>query len=159
MEKIVVGIDGSAPSNQALAWALAEAARDGDATVVLVHGYRPPLARDPSAETYPYLPAESTRHLAEHHRAEHDEQERMARQRAEAVVDRALEAVGGAPPGINVKVVVLARPPAKALVDLSGDADLLVVGSRGRGGFAGLLLGSVSQQCLHHARCPVLVVR
>jgi nucleotide-binding universal stress UspA family protein len=51
------------------------------------------------------------------------------------------------------------RTPAKALIEASDGADLLVVGSRGLGGFKGLLLGSVSQQCSHHARCPVTIVR
>ena len=49
--------------------------------------------------------------------------------------------------------------PSAVLVDESRDADLLVVGSRGLGGFSGLLLGSVSQQCAHHAACPVVIVR
>jgi nucleotide-binding universal stress UspA family protein len=62
-------------------------------------------------------------------------------------------------PAVNVKTAVIEGPPARVLVDLSADADLLVVGSRGRGGFSELLLGSVSQQCVHHARCPVTVVR
>jgi nucleotide-binding universal stress UspA family protein len=51
------------------------------------------------------------------------------------------------------------RHPSEALLRASNDADLLVVGSRGLGGFGGLLLGSISQQCVQHATCPVLVVR
>ena len=62
-------------------------------------------------------------------------------------------------PAVNVETAVIEGPPARVLVALSADADLLVVGSRGRGGFSELLLGSVSQQCVHHARCPVTVVR
>jgi nucleotide-binding universal stress UspA family protein len=60
---------------------------------------------------------------------------------------------------VNLEQRVIEGTPGAVLVDESRDADLLVVGSRGRGGFAQLLLGSVSQQCAHHAACPVVIVR
>jgi nucleotide-binding universal stress UspA family protein len=60
---------------------------------------------------------------------------------------------------VVVDHVVTEGSPARTLLDEARGADLLVVGSRGRGGFAGLLLGSVSQHCVHHAPCPVVVVR
>lgn len=59
----------------------------------------------------------------------------------------------------RVEVLGAAGLPAPTLIDLSSDADLLVVGSRGHGGFASMALGSVSLQCVLHARCPVTVVR
>ena len=62
-------------------------------------------------------------------------------------------------PAVRVHTHVLHRPPAKGLIESAKGADLLVVGARGRGGFSGLLLGSVSDQCVHHAPCPVTVVR
>jgi nucleotide-binding universal stress UspA family protein len=71
----------------------------------------------------------------------------------------AVERVRSDHPAVNVETAVIEGLPAQVLVDMSADADLLVVGSRGRGGFSELLLGSVSQQCVHHARCPVTVVR
>jgi nucleotide-binding universal stress UspA family protein len=61
--------------------------------------------------------------------------------------------------GLDVRVVVTTEEPARALIDQSAFADLLVVGSRGRGGFHGLVLGSVSVRCALHAHCPVTVVR
>ena len=79
--------------------------------------------------------------------------------RAEQLLREAVERVRGDHPTVNVETAVIKGPPARVLVDMSADADLLVVGSRGRGGFSELLLGSVSQQCVHHARCPVTVVR
>jgi len=59
---------------------------------------------------------------------------------------------------VEIERRVVEGRPAAVLVDESQGADLLVVGSRGHGGFAGLLLGSVSQQCAHHAACPVVIV-
>lgn len=77
---------------------------------------------------------------------------------ARAVLNRLQQEVLGADPGIPVVLVIGEPSPARALIEASEQADLVVVGSRGRGGFVGLLLGSVSSQVAHHARCPVTVV-
>ena len=74
-------------------------------------------------------------------------------------LDRVVDSIVGTDPGVKVERRVLEGGAAGVLVDIAAGADLLVVGSRGRGGFAGLLLGSVAQQCVHHATCPVVVVR
>ena len=138
---VVVGVDGSDEAKAALRFALEEASLRG-ATLRIVHVWTLPtapgafgIAAPPSAD---YL---------EHLRAE-----------AERVVDHVLSEVpAGDRPPIERRVVQGA--PSPVLIEASQDADLLVVGSRGRGGFAGLLLGSVSQQCAHHATCPVVIVR
>lgn len=81
------------------------------------------------------------------------------RRSAEQALDGVLAKAASEWTDVDVRrAVVEALAPARALVERSRDADLLVVGSRGRGGFAGLLLGSVSQQCIQHAACPVVVV-
>jgi nucleotide-binding universal stress UspA family protein len=132
---IVVGVDGSENSRQALRWAIEEA-RLRHARVRVVHAWwlYPMLAADTEA---PHLTNDASgavqRFVTETLAEEHD---------------------------VEVEVVaVQGQQASAALVDAAKDADLLVVGSRGAGGFTGLLLGSVSQQCAHHAPCPVVVVR
>jgi nucleotide-binding universal stress UspA family protein len=75
---------------------------------------------------------------------------------ARRMVEETLAGDAAAPP---VDIVVAAGPAAGVLIDMSAEVDVLVVGHRGRGGFASMLLGSVGMQCALHARCPVIVVR
>ncbi|MGW4499961.1 universal stress protein [Micromonospora sp. NPDC004336] len=136
---VLVGVDGSEPAELAVGYAADEAARRGTG-LVLAH-VRPPdgerRAPDEAAEAGSAAHAESAELLA-----------------------TAAAAVRGSHPGLPVEERVLpAAKPEQALIEASGDAALVVVGSRGRGGFAGLLLGSVSQALVQHARCPVLVAR
>lgn len=160
MSEIVVGADGSQASQRALAWALDEARRRGDTTVVVLHAYRPPEPQNANAAVHTYLPTGAVTRVTEQDAENRAEQETIARQRADSLVQRAIDTAGsGGDQDTVVKQMVVARDPARTLVEMSRTADMLVVGSRGRGGFTGLLLGSVSQQCLHHAHCPVVVVR
>ncbi len=78
---------------------------------------------------------------------------------AEKAVRETVEDVLGADPGVIVHLRVTEGHPAFVLTDAAKDAELLVVGSRGHGAFAGMLLGSVSEYCASHASCPVVVVR
>jgi nucleotide-binding universal stress UspA family protein len=153
MGRIIVGIDSSENAQRALAWAAHEAGVHG-ATLVAVYVYE----AHPSWRAYSYgenmsaAEVEAVRQIMQ-------EEAQKAKKHAQEVVDRAiLEAKisEGIP---TESIVVEGHRPAQELVKLSAEADLLVVGSRGRGGFAGLLLGSVSQQCATHARCPVTIVR
>ena len=138
--RIVVGTDGSEGSDRALRWAVREAARRG-AVLQVVHAWE--HAWDPTlgGTRAGYDPAEVAAY---------------ERSRLDDAVERALAATEHHPPRIE-RTVVDDRPVA-ALTRLAQGADLLVVGTRGRGGFAELLLGSVSQQVVHHAPCPVVVV-
>jgi nucleotide-binding universal stress UspA family protein len=77
---------------------------------------------------------------------------------AEAALDATLQEVGSGTGGVEIERRVVEGAAAAVLVDESRGAELLVVGSRGLGGFSGLLLGSVSQQCAHHATCPIVIV-
>lgn len=141
--RIVVGVDGSEYSRRALAFALDEAARVEDGSVVVVHSWWVQLPFDPGS-----LVGGGWAPPGE----ELDERSRK-------MVAEMLEQVsGGETEGVEVSVVRSERPPAEAVVEAADDADLIVVGSRGRGIVRGLLLGSVSQGVLHSATVPVAVL-
>lgn len=143
VEKIVVGVDGSDASKKALAWAVDEARVHG-AQVVALYAWQPlPVV---PADVVP-APLDLAETISELYEA------------AERLVTGVVEEVAGAEPVVTVEAVALEGPPASALIDAAGDADLLVVGSRGLGGFRGLLLGSVGHQLVHHAPCPVVIHR
>lgn len=133
---VVVGIDGSPDSHRALKWAMDEAARV-PSRFVLVHGVEVGVAA-----ASPYGTGVLFEQLEEGGRT---------------ILDEVLAEVRAA--GFEAEGRVEVGSAAHALIEASRDADLLVVGCRGHGGFAGLLLGSVSAACAHHAHCPVVVVR
>ena len=142
VEKIVVGIDGSNASRDALRWAV-EDARARGAEVVALHAYEVPV---PAPDAAPSAPVDLPALIGE----VHDD----AQQFVTKVVD---EVVGNAV-SVDVAPMAVEDAPARALLDASRDADLLVVGSHGHG-LSGLLLGSVSLECAQHAACPVLIFR
>ena len=137
---VVVGIDDIEHSDSAIATA-AEEARLRDAPLWLAHAYHwlPPA-------TVGLMPG-------------NDSPEGAVRDAATELLARALAAVHAAHPDLDVHTFALSGQPGPCLADLAKDAALLVVGGRGRGGFAGMLLGSAALSSVVHARCPVLVVR
>jgi nucleotide-binding universal stress UspA family protein len=148
MARIVVGVDGSPGGRSALRWAVAEARVRG-APLHVVHAWMVPLI-----DALPEPWAVGAPSLGPSDDEVHDHLEAAARNLLDACVDEARSAE----PDVDVQGELVEGRPAGALLEAAGGADLLVVGSRGRGGFAGLLLGSVSAQCVHHAPCPVVVV-
>jgi nucleotide-binding universal stress UspA family protein len=78
---------------------------------------------------------------------------------AEETATKAIEALGQERDGVDIRAITAEGEAAHVLIQTGHRAQLLVVGCRGFGGFRGLLLGSVSQQCAHHAECPVVIVR
>jgi nucleotide-binding universal stress UspA family protein len=141
--KIVVAVDGSEPSKEALRWALEEALLR-DAEIVAVHAWQP-VAAVPEPGPAPGFDVVSVL----------PELEEAAKRLVNGVVDE----VVGENPDVTVERVAREGRPVEVLADAARDADLLVVGSRGLGGFRALLLGSVSQQLAHHAPCPLLIYR
>lgn len=133
---VVVGVDGSDASKDALRWAAKQAQLTGG-EVQAVIAWQWPL-------TYGYYGVFSDVDFAA-----------QARTTLEEVIAESL----GEPPSVPVISSVVEGHPAAVLIEASRSADLLVVGSRGRGVFTGMLLGSVSESCVHHATCPVLVIR
>jgi nucleotide-binding universal stress UspA family protein len=143
MGVIVVGVDHSAGAKAALRFALEEA-RLRQATLRVVHAWQFGYIGSTGLEGA--LPAVG---------GELDD----FRRGAEAALDETLTDVGADTDGVAIERRVDQGTAAAVLVEESRGADLLVVGSRGHGGFAQLLLGSVSQQCAQHAFCPVVIVR
>jgi nucleotide-binding universal stress UspA family protein len=141
MPGITVGIDGSAHSTRALEWAIKEAAvRHAPLTVLTVH-----LVPASGWTGNPIiLPQDAT-------------DEEKTRQAAEEMTLKAISQLGEAQPS-SVTVRAISGFPAQELIEASRTADLMVVGSRGAGGFARLSIGSVSSQVVHYAHCPVVVV-
>src|SRR4051812_30271649 len=139
LRRIVVGVDGSPAAEYALRFAIAEA-EAWDAELTAVAGV--PVGS--MTGVLAWLPAAVDR----------EQVLRDVEEGLQVVVDRAV----AEHPGLKVKRHALDGTGAELLTEFSVATDLLVVGSRGRGGFAGLLLGSTSQAVLHHADCPVMVV-
>jgi nucleotide-binding universal stress UspA family protein len=142
MPGITVGVDGSDNSRSALEWAMKEASlRNAPLTVIAVHevavnrwtGHPIVVAEDAPDEV-------------------------KARQATEEAVAKIAGELGAAAP-TSVTVTAVSGIAAQVLIEASASADLMVVGSRGGGGFARMLVGSVSSKVVHHASCPVVVVR
>ncbi len=139
--RIVVGVDGSAASRAAFRWAVRQAELTG-ATVQAMTAWQYPVASGGYAWA-PVSVLDST-----------DLQEAAEKTLADEVSE-----VVGSRTDITVRPEAVEGNPAQVLLEAAADADLLVVGSRGHGGFASALLGSVSQHCVHHANCPVVIIR
>jgi len=138
---IVVGIDESDSARDALAWAAVEA-RQFDVPLDVVYawdGIGVRLARESG-----WVKAVTVD---------------LERGAAEDVINQVVTAALGEHPDVKITPMPVPGEAAEALIEASRDADLLVVGCRGVGGFDGLYLGSVSEKCVHHAHCPVVVVR
>jgi nucleotide-binding universal stress UspA family protein len=144
---IVVGVDGSETSHEALRWA-AEEARLRSARLVAVYAWSfiPP---QPIGD--PGMLAVSAGDLPGQLEAESEA--------ARVMLDGAVETVLGAETGVEVERKLVERDAGDALVAESADAELVVVGSHGRTGFRAALLGSVSRHVVDHAKCPVVVVK
>ncbi len=142
MPGIVVGVDGSASSREALEWAVKHAALEhAPLTVLAVHE----VAVSAWTGNPILLPEDRS-------------EEQHAQQATQEIVNKLISDLGGGSPE-SVTVKRVSGAPAQILIEASADADLVVVGSRGAGGFANLLTGSVSSKVVNHAACPVVVVR
>jgi nucleotide-binding universal stress UspA family protein len=136
--RIVVGVDSSPGSRTALRWALAQARLTG-ATVEAVTAWQHPIVYD---GWIPAAPDSGT----------------VATMTEKVLAQTVADAVGTQDPPVDVRTAVAEGPAAQVLLTAAVGAELLVVGSRGHGAFAGMLLGSVSQHCVQHPPCPVVVI-
>ena len=140
MKTFVVGIDDSEPAAGALRWALEESRVRG-ARLVVVHAWDWPYVGEFGAFVNERLATADFDHAA-----------------AEVLHAMVAAARDRTTSDVDVEERVVRGAPAQALLEAAKGAGLLIVGSRGRGGFTGLLLGSVSQQCAQHATCPVVIM-
>lgn len=138
---VLVGDDGSPVSRAAVVWAAQDAARRGVVLHVL-QAWSMTTVRRPATWAPGYVPAFSDWEAAV----------------VDALGSRCTGLLGGTV-GVDFEVHAVHAPAARGLIEASQNADLVVVGTRARGGFAGLVLGSVAEQVVRHAQCPVTVVR
>lgn len=138
--RIVVGIDGSAESENALRWANRLAPTLGAHIRTVIAWQCPPVVGSELGPV-PYFPDAWD-----------------PRDTAQRIMERTVSEVFKTTPPDGFSQLVLEGSPVRVLLEASAGATLLVLGSRGLGGFAGMLLGSVSRACAEHAKCPVLVV-
>lgn len=156
MSKIVVGVDGSDESARALRWAVDEARLRGlQLEVVYAFDHQPEWLRFGPPPALEGLAMEGIERSQAQQGSPSAEE--LAREHADALVRSMLSENEG---DVEVRrMVAEAHKPAPYLVERSRDAVLLVVGSRGRGSVGSMLLGSVSTYCVHHADCPVVVIK
>ncbi|MCW2876398.1 MAG: universal stress protein family [Sphaerisporangium sp.] len=139
---IIVGVDGSECSKTALRWAISQAQLTG-ATVEAVAAWQDPAMYGYS---YGWAPMQF---------AEGDSMQAITEK---TLAETAAEVAGPEGQAAKIRTRVVQGHPAQVLMDAAAGAQMLVVGSRGHGTFAGILLGSISQHCVQHAPCPVTVI-
>jgi nucleotide-binding universal stress UspA family protein len=139
--RIVVGVDGSESSLSALRWAIRQAGLTGAAVDAVAAWHNPVMAA-----SYGYVPVGT-------------EEDYDFKGITEKVLSDAISSTLAPDSDVRVRGHVIEGNAAQVLIDASDGAELLVVGSRGHGGFTEALLGSVSQHCVHHAHCPVVIIR
>lgn len=139
--RIVVGVDGSPSSKAALAWAVEQARLTGASVEAVIAWHYPVMV---GGQPFAPIAAIDSADFGEF---------------ATQVLSEAIGATVEPDGPVKVSSVVREGNAAQVLLEAAKGADLLVVGSRGHGGFTEALLGSVSQACVHHARCPVVIIR
>ena len=146
MNEIVVGVDGSEESRAALAWAVEEG-RLRQAPVLAIHAWEVPMVPAPTGLVPPSV--EVVGDLTE------------LRQDAADLVETMVREIAGDAADVEVRPLAVEDKPVNALLDAAeqNDAQMIVVGSRGHGGFVALLIGSTSDQVARHATCPVVIHR
>jgi nucleotide-binding universal stress UspA family protein len=146
MNEIVVGVDGSDESRAALAWAVEEG-RLRQVTVLAVHAWELPVVPTATGLVPPSVDVAAD--LSE------------VREGAAGLVETMVREVAGDASDVEVRPLTVEQKPVSALLDTAEEngAQMIVVGSRGHGGFVSLLVGSVSDQVARHASCPVVIHR